>query len=1232
VAPSEREGGPLPGSDRFVLVRRLGSGSVGVVYEAFDRERAGRVALKTLHHLDADGIYHLKREFRALSDVVHPNLIQLHELHSVDERWFFTMELVEGTDFLSYVQQGAAPGPQQEARLRPALLQLSLGVEALHAAGKLHRDIKPSNALVSREGRVVLLDFGLVTDVTAGRLYQTLEPDLVGTPAYLAPEQAAGQALSPACDWYSVGALLYQALTGVLPFSGGLFQVLSDKQRRDPPAPSTIRADVDPDLEALCLALLQRRPEDRPDDREVLRRLGGPDTLARRTAHLAGGAGAPWVGRVQQLATLRRALATVDSGRRVVVFAHGESGMGKTTLVQRFLDEIGRRPRVVVLSGRCYERELVPYRALDSLIDGLVRYLMTLPLQEAEGLLPRDIQEVARLFPVLRRIEILAGGGQRAVGDGEPADPPELRRRAFSALRDLLARIAGRKTLVLHIDDLQWGDADSATLLRHLLAPPAAPTVLAIFSYRSEDAGSACVAALEDAGADGPLGGTETMRLELPIGPLDSGDAAQLARALLAEAGLALAETDHAGTGSVETVVAEAAGNPFFIGELVEYLRSNKGHAAGITLDEVLRARIFGLGDRAHRALEALALAARPLPRDLVNRAAGLDAGEEQPLNLLRSTHLVRTRGTTHQGQMEVSHDRIRVAVVAAMPAERLRSTHLALARALGSAGDMDPELVAVHFEGAGEHALAGREAARAAERADQALAFDRASRLYRWALTLARVDDPESASLAARLGDALANLGRGPEAAEAYLAAARGASAAGALELRRRAAEQLLHAGDLDRGLAALREVLSSFHIALAPTPRRALLSLAGRRALIRLRGLRFHERDTSQIAPQELVRLDVFWSVSTALSIIDNVRATDFQARNLLLALRLGEPYRIARALCTEVVFSALRGNRARRRTATLVKEAEAVATRVDRPFARGWATLSAGIAAYLEGRHQPASQLCERAEAIFQGCTGVWWEVGSGRLFSLWSRFYLGQLVELGRRLPAYIEEALSRGDHYSATNLRGGILSWYWLVADQPDRADEEIDSAMRRWSAVGFHSQHFWQMLTNASAHLYRGDPARALARVDGQWPSLVRSLLLRVQIARIECFDLRGRCALALAATAAGNERRRLEDRVAGDIRRLQREGTPAAVAQAQTLAAGLVERDAGAACRRLRAALAGFEAAGMALHASVVRRRLGERCGGEEGKGLVHEADLWFATQGVKNPTRVTATLAPGF
>src|SRR5262245_40099008 len=233
---------------------------MGVVYEALDRERNARVALKTLRDLDADGIYYLKREFRALADVAHLNLVQLHELHQVGERWFFTMELLEGTDLLTHVRDESPPELLPSgviyqrpnlARLRASLRQLAQGVAALHASGKLHRDIKPSNALVTPQGRVVLLDFGLVTDLTLTRLYQTLAPKLVGTPAYLAPEQAARQLPSPACDWYSVGALLYEALAGVPPFTGNLLEVLMAKQQHDPPPPSSLAPSVPADLEAL---------------------------------------------------------------------------------------------------------------------------------------------------------------------------------------------------------------------------------------------------------------------------------------------------------------------------------------------------------------------------------------------------------------------------------------------------------------------------------------------------------------------------------------------------------------------------------------------------------------------------------------------------------------------------------------------------------------------------------------------------------------------------------------------------------------------------------------------------------------------------------------------------------------------------------------------------------------------------------------------------------------------
>jgi serine/threonine protein kinase len=297
------------GTARFRVLRRIGAGGMGVVYEAFDRDTGSQVALKTLRAPNAESLLRFKREFRAVHDIQHPNLVQLGELVEEGGVWFFTMELVRGEQLLTYVRGdvvsdvspsaftvddmpsadlgddpygGRRPlGPAQrpapvmarfdEARVRHSMAQLAGALAALHDGGVVHRDVKPGNALVTAAGRVVVLDFGLALDLDGG---QSLSSHIVGTANYMAPEQAAARTVGPEADWYSLGVVLYEALVGASPFAGNQLEVMLAKQRSEAPRPSQAVIGVPPDLDQLCHDLLRFDPAERPTGRAVLARLG----------------------------------------------------------------------------------------------------------------------------------------------------------------------------------------------------------------------------------------------------------------------------------------------------------------------------------------------------------------------------------------------------------------------------------------------------------------------------------------------------------------------------------------------------------------------------------------------------------------------------------------------------------------------------------------------------------------------------------------------------------------------------------------------------------------------------------------------------------------------------------------------------------------------------------------------------------------------------------------------
>jgi hypothetical protein len=744
------------GSSRFQIRRRIGSGSFGIVYEAFDPVRNKVVAVKALREVTPDALYRFKREFRSLSDIAERNLVRLYELVSEGDQWLVSMELIRGTNFIEYVR---APRVEDEEappselpgisvdlfRLNLALPQLASGLDALHRAGKLHRDIKPSNVLVAEDHRVVLLDFGLVLDTD--RLSSLdLTHATSGTPAYMSPEQGAGERLGPASDFYSMGVMLFEALTGKVPFTGETFlEVLNAKRAGDVPPPSTIAPGVPRHLDDLCRDLLRVDPRARPSGEEILRRLGGSTPAIVSVTARAG----PLVGRDRHLQALRDAFDAVAAGAQTTVCVQGASGAGKTALirafVQRLRDEV---PDLLVLTGRCYQRESVPYKGVDSLVDALHRYLTRLDAAEIDALRPRDIAAAEQLFPVLRDVGDLMRMRRRVIPPLVP-DQQELRRRAFATIRELLMRLAERTTLIVVIDDLQWGDVDSAELLEEVLRPPDAPPLLFLAAYRSDAAATApFVRAFRE----------RVTACDVSVDPLRPDESRRLALDLLGDR-----VPDPQAVASL--IAEESGGSPFFINELVRafamagpavapLLASGSQNDREATIREVLQARLRSLEPPALGLLQMISVHGRPILRAPLHRA--LSGGEfEKTLTTLAAQNLIRTRETIDGEAVEPYHDRIAEAAVGMLNEEELRRRHAQLAAALEKF-EADAELLADHFLAAGLHDRAAVYVERAAEKAAAALAFDRAARLYRRAVTL----NPANAeALRRRLAEILANV-----------------------------------------------------------------------------------------------------------------------------------------------------------------------------------------------------------------------------------------------------------------------------------------------------------------------------------------------------------------------------------------------------------------------------------------------------------------------------------------
>ncbi len=688
---------------RYEVLGLIGEGGMGDVYDAIDTEHGGRVALKTLRgDLDPERLLLFKNEFRAVADLAHKNLIPLYELGHHDGLWFFTMERVDGVGLAHAIRRttdvrfdtGSVPLPLPTAmpthraspRARsgarkvddvpatPAeapLVDLDLlvatvaqildALEYLHQQGVVHQDLKPSNILIDAGGTVRLLDFGLAHRIGQSMVLSRQEA-VIGTPDYMAPELFDGQPASPASDLFALGCVMFQLLAGHPP------GIDTQTHARRTTRVERVVHGVPDEVADICARMLAAAPDARPSIAEVREALG-----VTRGVGADPSAPVRFVGRARELETLRDALARARDGANVIARVEGGSGAGKSALVRSFLGGLQGRDDVLVLRGRCYERESVPYKAFDGMIDALAVRLSSYGDDELEQVLPPWFDELTLVFPVLGRRE------QGRAPDVGSISAQELRRRVLEALYRLFVQLAGQQPLVLEIDDLQWADADSVALLARLLREPPDQLLIALLVRPDEAGQNADVARYLDAVTALP----SQRKAVIEIGPLAGAEAEDLARQTLRSLGMP--ET------LAGRIAAESGGVPFFVEELAHSVaQQGDAEEAAVRLDHALAERARALSGPERALVEVLAVANNPIPRSAACEAAGLEGSALAVLAALHRGRFVQSAGVRADDRLGIYHDRMRESMLAYLSEERTAEIHLALGRALAKTVSAD--------------------------------------------------------------------------------------------------------------------------------------------------------------------------------------------------------------------------------------------------------------------------------------------------------------------------------------------------------------------------------------------------------------------------------------------------------------------------------------------------------------------------------------------------------------
>lgn len=482
----------------YDIKEKLGCGGMGMVYRAFDTVLERDVAIKVMHqHLLESGqnAPRFLNEARAAARLAHPNIVTVYEVGEAACGPFIVMEYVDGTPVSTLPPNQESLPPDRAVRLT---MQVLSGLQAAHKMKILHRDIKPDNILVTADGAVKILDFG-IAKINAGA-GMTAAGDVLGTVEYMAPEQMMGDVVDQRSDLYSVGVLLYQLLANCLPFSGETPVAILYKQLNEEPVPpSYYNSQIQPALDQLVLRAIAREADERwPQADDFLQALAQVDSgqVQPQAARIAG-IDVPaepesdeeirlrdtFVGRQFEFRKLLRSYRKAVKGHGQTVVLRGEAGVGKSTLAAR-LQEHAVRNNALCLYGACLYQEgmdaYLPY------IDALRKFFSTdirkLPEEQRLNLKQVVREKVPLLMEFTERFNTTFAGNAAEAGKSSEASSSDL----FEGIRVLISMLAEIQPVLFVLDDLQWADEASLRLFHYLARQIGKSRILLMATSRTD--------------------------------------------------------------------------------------------------------------------------------------------------------------------------------------------------------------------------------------------------------------------------------------------------------------------------------------------------------------------------------------------------------------------------------------------------------------------------------------------------------------------------------------------------------------------------------------------------------------------------------------------------------------------------------------------------------------------------------------------------------------------------